>query len=81
MIQALILFLSVIAICAISSCICSSNNTQVSFYICDRKLTECFRGVAILLIMIQHLAGIGQMSLLLLGELVSPCFCCFPDSD
>ena len=57
MIQALILFLSVIAICAISSCICSSNNTQVSFYICDRKLTECFRGVAILLIMIQHLAG------------------------
>ena len=57
MIQALILFLSVIAICAISSCICSLNNTQVSFSICDRKLTECFRGVAILLIMIQHLAG------------------------
>lgn len=57
MIQSLILFLSVIIICVASNCILSATNTQIKYSICDRKLTEAFRGVAILLIMIQHLAG------------------------
>ena len=40
-----------------SNYILSATNTQIKYSICDRKLTEAFRGVAILLIMIQHLAG------------------------
>lgn len=57
MIQALILFFSTIIICVVSNYILSVNNTQIKYSICDRELTEAFRGIAILLIMIQHLAG------------------------
>lgn len=57
MIQSLILLLSIIIICVASNYILSATNTQIKYSICDRKLTEAFRGVAILLIMIQHLAG------------------------
>ena len=57
MIQSLILFLSVIIICAASNYISPANNVQIKYSICDRKLTEAFRGIAILLIMTQHLAG------------------------
>lgn len=57
MIQSLILLLSIIIICVASNYILSATNTQIKYSICDRKLTEAFRGIAILLIMTQHLAG------------------------
>lgn len=57
MIQSLILFFSIIIICAASNYILPANNVQIKYSIYDRKLTEAFRGIAILLIMMQHLAG------------------------